>query len=103
MKIYIGGKARENPRHSMHVCPAADKSFVKGEVPTEWVNDLNEALTFSIDFAFGQAEVPDHLGRYLVDRGLAHKTPMFRPDEARLLRQLPAGVLDPDFLNSLPS
>lgn len=87
MKVYVGGKARDNARYTLHICPAADKE-TGSEVPSEWVNDHNEPLTFNIDFFRGCADVPEHLGAYLIKRGLAKKTPFFHPDEIRFLKTI---------------
>ena len=54
---------------------------IKGEVPTEWVDDKNEPLTFQVEFVRGKAEVDENIGRYLIDQGLAKKTKLILPDE----------------------
>ena len=67
--------------HTMHISPAADREFVKGEVPADWVDDENNPRQFTIEFTRGKAEVDDKIGKYLIDRGLAKKTKLIIPDE----------------------
>lgn len=84
MFVYlITEAARQQPCHIMHVCPAADAEGREGaEAPSEWVSDNNEPLPFAVEFSYGKAEVPDHLGRYLVRRGLARKSGLILPQKA---------------------
>ena len=62
-------------------CTSADREFVKGEVPVDWVDDENNPRQFTIEFTRGKAEVDDKIGKYLIDRGLAKKTKLIIPDE----------------------
>ena len=70
----------KNANHTMHITPAADPR-IKTEVPSEWVNDKNEPLTFQVEFVRGKAEVDENIGRYLIEMGLANKTKLILPDE----------------------
>ena len=67
--------------HTLYVCPAGDPDR-KGECPSEWVNDRNEPVNFPVEFRNGRAEVPDNLGRYMIERGLARKTKLILPEAA---------------------
>lgn len=67
--------------HTMYVCPAGDKDFVKGEVPSDWVDDENKPKTFQVEFKRGKAEVDDNLGDYMIKRGLARKTKLILPED----------------------
>jgi hypothetical protein len=70
----------KNANHTMHITPAADPR-IKGEVPSGWVNDKNEPLTFQVEFIRGKAEVDDNIGNYLIKQGLAKKSKIILPDE----------------------
>ena len=77
MFVYLPHK---NANHTMHICPAADPR-IRGEVPTEWVDDKNTALTFHVEFVRGKAEVDENIGRYLIEQGLAQKSKIILPDK----------------------
>ena len=77
MFVYLPHK---NANHTMHISPAADPR-IKGEVPTEWVDDKNAPLTFQVEFVRGKAEVDDNIGNYLIEQGLAKKSKIILPDE----------------------
>ncbi|MCE9565839.1 MAG: hypothetical protein K8U57_27760 [Planctomycetes bacterium] len=66
--------------HTMHISPAADPRM-KGEMPSEWVDDKNNPLTFQIEFVRGKAEVDDKLGKYMTEMGLARKTKLILPED----------------------
>lgn len=84
MRVYLTGERhRAQPTHRMFVSPAAD--IENEEVPRDWVDDRNEPVQIAIDFAYGLAEVPSPLGKYLVSRGLAAKTQLILPRTAALL------------------
>ena len=77
MFVYLPHK---KATHTMHICPAGDPRM-KGEMPTEWVDDKNNALTFQVEFRKGKAEVDDKIGKYLIDTGLARKTKLILPED----------------------
>jgi len=77
MFVYLPHK---NANHTMHISPAADPRM-KGEMPSDWVDDKNEPRTFQIEFVRGKAEVDDDIGNYLVKQGLAKKSKIILPDE----------------------
>lgn len=80
MKVYLhSDRAERSASYPMHLAPAADAIFVAdGESPKEWTNADGSAKQISIDFSFGVVEVPDSLGRYMVARGIAHKSRLLR-------------------------
>lgn len=68
------------PRHLVFVQPAATP---QGRGVSEWM-DGGKPRLFTVEFLGGRADVPDNLGRYLVDAGLARPSPILLPDDARL-------------------
>ena len=77
MFVYLPHK---NANHTMHISPAADPR-IRGEVPTAWVNDKNEPLTFQVEFVRGKAEVDSDIGNYLIEQGLALKSKFALPED----------------------
>lgn len=50
------------------------------EFPASDFMDANgKAILFSVVFSEGRAEVPDQLGQYLIDKGMAAKSPILLP------------------------
>lgn len=81
MKVYYpGAKARLQQSFTMSVAPAA--TIQNQEVPVEWVDDQNNPVQFNVEFVYGEAEVPDALGRYLIENELARKTKLILPGDA---------------------
>jgi hypothetical protein len=79
MKVYLhGDNAEGSARYVVTIAPAADTKFVSGEMPKDWTNADGSAKQIEIMFAFGAAEVADADGKYMVDRGIAHKHRMLR-------------------------
>ena len=76
MIIYLHGSPGKTPtaEHTLFVCPA-------GHLPKEfdganWYDDTGEkrmARTYEVKFHYGEASVPDPLGKYLVATGQALK------------------------------
>jgi hypothetical protein len=76
LKIFYHGSVDKLPvaNHTLITAPA-------GHLPKEfesedWWDDTGERRrpkTFEVKFTFGQAEVPDPLGRYLIETGQAMK------------------------------
>lgn len=93
MKIYTTGeKPSRQPSYVMSVAPAADELFLQkfpGEVPSEWVDANNVPLQVNVEFTWGEAEVSDSLGRYLVQMGYVKATRLILPSE---LGQQSAGI-----------
>lgn len=79
MIVYALNKKKAT--HTMYLCPGADPEL-KGEKPSEWFNDRNEAMSFTVEFRHGKADVQDSIGRYMIERGLAKKTRLILPEAA---------------------
>jgi hypothetical protein len=77
MFVYLPHK---KATHTMHICPAADPRL-KGEMPSDWVDDKNNPRAFEVEFRSGKAEVDDRIGNYLVETGLARKTKLILPED----------------------
>lgn len=69
------------PRHFLYVQPAA----TPGCENSDWM-DGEEPKLFTIEFVHGRAEVPDNLGRYMIDNGLARMSPILLPADDGLPR-----------------
>lgn len=78
MFVYLPHK---KANHTVHICPAGDKDFIKGEIPSDWVDDENKPRTFIITFVHGKAEIDDKLGKYMIERGLARKSKLILPQD----------------------
>lgn len=64
-------------RHSCHtliVCPGQEFPNV-----SEWRDAQGKPLTLTVEFRGGVARVPDNLGQYLLDKGLAQSSPILLP------------------------
>ena len=68
MKVFY--QRRED--HTVVACPAGDSP--PAEHPVEWLNPDGSPAVFTVRFVNGEAQVPDSVGKYLVDRGVAKKT-----------------------------
>lgn len=73
MFVYLHGARQAIGKHVVHVAPASDPAWTSDEFKTP----EGEPVTFPIVFENGRASVPENLGRYLVDQGIAH--PFQRP------------------------
>ena len=83
MKVYLtGGRAAVSREHVVYVSPAGHLQSIEkdSEMPSDWVSETNEPLSFPVVFRFGVAEVPSNLGQYMVKYGLASKTRLIIPD-----------------------
>lgn len=73
MKIFL--PAARVGAHTMYVAPAAEDP--SAGVPEWWTvkdNGDRVPLSMPVRFVNGMAEVPDNLGRFLINRGHARKT-----------------------------
>lgn len=64
---------------SLMATPAKDPRTANGGRASEWFDDLGAPKMFVIDFKHGRAEVPDSVGRYLVETRQAKRTMLFLP------------------------
>jgi hypothetical protein len=80
MKIYLHSDRAERLKvYTVHISPAGDSDFVKSsDMRDEWKMPDGKPKQYAIDFAYGTAEVEDSLARYMVGRGIAHKTKLMR-------------------------
>ncbi len=84
MKIYLLDGSRAT--RTVYVQPGKDREdnsewFARdrhGEIVLD-ANGKKTAILFPVKFADGRAEVPSHLGNYMVDEGLAQKTQLALP------------------------
>lgn len=74
MRLYLYGDAAEKSVPSLRLATQT----LGGELPAPWTFAGGRPTQFEIAFAFGAAEVRDDLGRYMVERGIAHKHRMLR-------------------------
>ena len=82
MIIYLhSDNAESAARYRVTVAPAGDTSFVKGGAegyPKEWVHADGAPKQIEVNFSFGRAEVDDSLAKYMIARGIVHKSRMLR-------------------------
>jgi hypothetical protein len=80
MKVYLHSDSAEKAaRYIVTIAPAGDEEFVKpGDMPADWVLANGRPKQFEINFGFGVAAVRDDLGRYMVEREIAHRHRMLR-------------------------
>jgi hypothetical protein len=74
MRLYLYGDVAEKSVPSLRLATQT----LGGELPAAWTFAGGRPKQFEIAFAFGAAEVGDDLGRYMVERGIAHKHRMPR-------------------------
>lgn len=78
MKVYLHStRAELSKSYPMHLAPADDVLFVSA-APDEWRNRDKTAKQITVDFVYGAVEVPDELGKYMIARGIAHKSRLLR-------------------------
>lgn len=78
MKIYAKGDgARTAKTFLQHVAPGADALGQDG--PADWWDADRNPVTFPVTFRSGVAEVPDALGRFMIAKGYAKRTPLILP------------------------
>jgi hypothetical protein len=77
MMIYYHGSDDKPPvaRHTIIVCPAGHRPH-DCTGPDWWDNtgEKPKAREYTIEFRDGEAEVPDPLGNYMLEAGLAEKS-----------------------------
>lgn len=98
MIVYLHGSPDKPPVevHTMLICPAQDvrREFVRdakgkptgkrAEPPVDWMEEVDGQLKprqIPVVFRYGQAEVPDDIGKYMLARGLVEPTRLIRPNE----------------------
>jgi hypothetical protein len=81
MKVYLHSESAErSAKYHLFACPAGDNEFVRlDDCPREWfMPDGETRRNIPVAFEFGACEVPDSLGKYLIARGVAHKSRLAR-------------------------
>lgn len=82
MKLYLHSEnAEKSAQYPVIVAPAGDDEFIsaaKAEKHKDWKNAKGDPVQFKIVFKFGVAEVQDELARYMLERGIAHKSRLLR-------------------------
>lgn len=78
MRIFLPNHAA-NERVGMYVTPGKDRA----SDPAEWFNGKGEPESVAVEFRFGEADVPDPLGKFMVEGGYAQKTALLLPASAR--------------------
>lgn len=71
MKIYTNGEKTSIGKHIMMVQPGKDHKDV-----SNWLDQEKKPIMFVIKFMDGKAEVDDQLGKYLIDKNYASKSPI---------------------------
>jgi hypothetical protein len=78
MNVYLHEGAR-NPEYRMHVAPGADGG--SRETDSEWFEGdkgTGKPKQYQLVFKYGVLETDTKMGKYLVSRGLAHKSQLLR-------------------------
>lgn len=71
MRVYRTGSREANIR--LHVQPGK-------EYPnSDFVDADGNPVQFTVQFRAGEAKVPSNLGNYLIDKGLAQRSPLILP------------------------
>lgn len=84
MRIFLpNANAKASPRHLVHVAPAAEPEGQDG--PAEWWDEDRAPVTLTVEFRYGRADVPTTLGKFMLAKGYAARTPLILPDIARLV------------------
>ena len=73
MKVYIA-EYREKMRHTIFLQPA---TIAKS---TEWVDEHGKPKMFNITFELGVADVPDSVGQFMIDQGIAKRSFLILPE-----------------------
>ena len=79
MNVYLHG-SDGNPPPARHVVIMSPAAHLAGkELPHEFVEPDGKPRNFEITFVYGKAEVPDALGKYMIEQKLAEKTRLILP------------------------
>lgn len=70
MKVY---KPETRGRHRMFVQPGNTHKV------SDFMDANGKAKLITVEFFLGEADVPDNLGRYLIDQGMAQRSPILLP------------------------
>lgn len=68
-----------HPTGKAHTLMVAPGAMIKGEIPSDWSEPDGRPKRFDIVFDHdGIASVDDKMGKFLVENGFAHKSPLKR-------------------------
>lgn len=70
MKVYLTG-GRRSGLFRMHIQPGNEFKDV-----ADWKDETGHPIYMSLEFIDGMAKVKDNIGKYLIDKGLAQKSPL---------------------------
>lgn len=73
MKIYLPDQLQK-PSRSIFVQPGRQFSA------SDWLEADGSPKSFTVVFRYGMAEVADNLGNYMIDAGLAKRSPILLPE-----------------------
>lgn len=76
MKVYLKTGRRD---HLMFITPGTELDS------SDFLNPDGTARQFTVRFKEGRADVPSNIGQYLIDKGVAQKTPLILPEVAQPL------------------
>jgi hypothetical protein len=79
LNVFLHGSDGQPPpaHHVVIMTPAAH--LAGQELPSEFVEADGKPRNFEIMFVHGKAEVPDVLGKYMIEHKLAEKTRLIIP------------------------
>lgn len=77
--IIYSNTAEPRPKHEMFVTPARNSDSV------EFKDESGKPIMFSVLFEYGRAEVPQNLGRWMVDNEMAIVSRLILPAQSFLL------------------
>lgn len=84
MIVYLHGSPDKRPvaEHTVIVCPGRHLHG-KSDLPSDWYDNTEaqpKPIEFPVKFHYGQAEVDDVLGKYMVAHGFAEKSRLIIPN-----------------------
>lgn len=89
MRVYLhSDNAEQQSRYVVTISPAGDTDFVaSADVIKDWTFADGRPKQFEVIFAYGVATVADEIGKYMVARGIAHRTRLFRAVQKLFTRE----------------
>jgi hypothetical protein len=75
MRVYRKDHPDQIGRHHLMVQPARQSN----DKSADFLDAQGEPKLFNVEFVHGKAEVPDNLGRWMIDHGYAQATALILP------------------------